>query len=121
MTEVEEDQCVCLACLARHFPGRILILACQHKNMKYMQVEHPLPILLFSRGSLALDSICILPSAGASTSGPLRLASDVRAGLLDKEEAASEKMCYKNLFQVWLQQRLCAGASSDARIVQLTR
>ncbi len=37
--------------------------------------------------------------------------------------AASEKMCYNNLFQVWLQhwQRLSAGASADARVVQLTR
>jgi hypothetical protein len=58
---------------------------------------------------------------GAPTSGPPTLASDVSAGLLNKEKAASEKMCYKNLFQVWLQQRLCAGASADARVVQLTR
>jgi hypothetical protein len=58
---------------------------------------------------------------GAPTSGPPTLASDVSAGLLNKEKAASEKMCYKNLFQVWLQQRRCAGASADARVVQLTR
>jgi hypothetical protein len=58
---------------------------------------------------------------GAPTSGQPTIASDVSAGLLNKEEAATEKMHYKNLFQVWLQQRLCAGVSADARVVQLTR
>ncbi len=69
----------------------------------------------------SLFSVCILATDdGAPTSGPQTLASDVSAGLLNKEKAASEKMCYKNLFQVWLQQRLCAGASGDTRVVQLT-
>ncbi len=31
------------------------------------------------------------------------------------------RKCVTNLFQVWLQQSLCAGASADARVVQLTR
>jgi hypothetical protein len=67
---------------------------------------------------LALRWCILATDDGAPTSGPPTLAS---AGLLNKEEAASEKMCYKNLFQIWLQQRLCAGASADARVVQLFR
>jgi hypothetical protein len=62
---------------------------------------------------LALRWCILATDDGAPTSGPPTLAS---AGLLNKEEAASEKMCYK-----WLQQRLCAGASADARVVQLFR
>ncbi len=70
---------------------------------------------------LALRWCILATDDGAPTSSPPTIASDVSAGLLKKEEAASEKMNYKDLFQVWLQQRLCAGASADAHVVQLTR
>ncbi len=114
MTEVEEDRFVCLACLARTWsirrstpppnPSHFSWITCCRFNLH-----------------LALRWCISATDDGAPTSGPSTLASDVSAGLLNKEKATSEKMCYKNLFQVWLQQRLCAGASADARVVQQTR